>query len=269
MLLANEGEGGAARVKVLDFGISKVSNEAGTETTAAVGSPLWMAPEQAQRGRLTPATDVFALALIAFRVLTGRMYWLSATHARPAIKEVLIELLMKPLPPASSRAKALGATAPLPGGFDAWFDRAVERDPARRFHDAGAAWKALAPVLAGEVPAAPAPEPTPPIAPDEDSMKTVSLTGPRRRVAESESDATTSPSPSPATHSPSPQPAAHPAAPQRSVLRSPTPTPIPDLLQAARVERGPTKRSPAFIVTVVAVGVVLLVALVVVITQRQ
>lgn len=255
-VLLSRREGGAPeRVKVLDFGISKVSKEQGTETTAAVGSPLWMAPEQAQRGRLTPATDVFALALVAFRILTGKLYWLAATHNRPAIKEVLVELLMKPLPPASSRAKALGATATLPAGFDGWFDRAIERDPARRFQDAGAAWKALAPILDGAAPTATPPAEAPPDrAPevDEDAMKTVALSGPRHADAELRE---------------APPPAPN-LTPQRSVLRSPTPTPIPELLQAARVERGPQRRSPAFVVTVLLVGVVLLVALIVVGTRH-
>ncbi len=257
VLLSRREDGAPERVKVLDFGISKVSKEQGTETTAAVGSPLWMAPEQAQRGRLTPATDVFALALVAFRILTGKLYWLAATHNRPAIKEVLVELLMKPLPPASSRAKALGATAALPAGFDGWFDRAIERDPARRFQDAGAAWKALAPILDGAAPtAAPPAEAPPDRAPevDEDAMKTVALSGPRHADA----DPREAPPPSPALN----------LTPQRSVLRSPTPTPIPELLQAARVERGPQRRSPAFIATVLLVGVVLLVALIVVGTRH-
>lgn len=258
VLLSRREDGAPERVKVLDFGISKVSREQGTETTAAVGSPLWMAPEQAQRGRLTPATDVFALALVTFRILTGRLYWLAATHSRPAIKEVLVELLMKPLPPASSRAKALGATASLPTGFDGWFDRAIERDPARRYADAGAAWKALAPILDGAAPstephAAEAPTDRAPEA-DEDAMKTVALSGPRRADA--------APPEAP------PTPAAANASQQRSVLRSPTPTPIPELLQAARVERGPQRRSPALLATVLLVGVVLLVALFVVGTRH-
>lgn len=163
VLLARDGDDPAqVRVKVLDFGISKASHEEGTETTAAVGSPLWMAPEQANTGRLSPATDVFALSLMAFRLFTGRMYWLAAATSRPAIREILVELLVKPLPTASARARELNLTATFPDGFDAWFDRAMQRDPARRFADARIAWAALAPVLTGEgYTAAPLPEAPP------------------------------------------------------------------------------------------------------------
>ena len=170
VLLARDGDAASqVRVKVLDFGISKASHEEGTETTAAVGSPLWMAPEQANTGRLSPATDVFALALMAFRLFTGRMYWFAAATNRPAIREILVELLVKPLPTASARAKELGLDTAFPDGFDAWFDRAMQRDPTRRFADARVAWAALEPVLAGrgytpEAPPAPAPA-TPPATP--------------------------------------------------------------------------------------------------------
>ncbi|MCZ7681743.1 MAG: serine/threonine protein kinase [Sandaracinaceae bacterium] len=81
-----EERGGARRVKLLDFGVAKVIdlNRTSALGTAAIGSPLWMAPEQATAGgRIAPATDVYAFGLIAFYVLTGRVFWRSA-HGRPA-----------------------------------------------------------------------------------------------------------------------------------------------------------------------------------------
>src|SRR5262249_34741804 len=58
-------------VKVLDFGIAKVIRESklAATTTSSVGSPLWMAPEQTRPDRISAATDVWALGLIAFYVL--------------------------------------------------------------------------------------------------------------------------------------------------------------------------------------------------------
>ncbi|MCA9580096.1 MAG: serine/threonine protein kinase, partial [Myxococcales bacterium] len=68
--------GADVTVKVLDFGIAKIFADAKTSKTDAMGSPLWMAPEQTERGdRIGPQTDVWALGLIAFTVLTGRKYW--------------------------------------------------------------------------------------------------------------------------------------------------------------------------------------------------
>src|SRR5438046_2332621 len=62
-------------VKVLDFGIAKIVADAKKTETAALGSPMWMSPEQTARGhQISPASDVWALGLIGFHVLTGRYY---------------------------------------------------------------------------------------------------------------------------------------------------------------------------------------------------
>ena len=64
-------------LKILDFGIAKLTQESrtGASATAAVGSPMWMAPEQTeQHARLRPATDVWALGLVVFHMLTKRFY---------------------------------------------------------------------------------------------------------------------------------------------------------------------------------------------------
>lgn len=121
-------------VKVLDFGVAKVVAEA-SAGTGAVGTPFWMAPEQAEvRGsRIGPRTDIWALGLIAFFALTGRIYWLTAKDPKVQVAMLLRELLMAPLAPASVRAKELGFEDPLPPGFDAWFARCVTREPIDRF----------------------------------------------------------------------------------------------------------------------------------------
>src|SRR5262249_43792987 len=63
-------------VKILDFGIAHLASEARGAATDAMGSPLWMAPEQTVRGSaIGPAADVWALGLLAFYLLTGRSFW--------------------------------------------------------------------------------------------------------------------------------------------------------------------------------------------------
>lgn len=151
--------GASSTIKVLDFGIAKLVAGASRPETQAMGSPFWMAPEQASRGAaVTPATDVFSAGLLAFWLLTGKRYWLSAHDPRSGLIEFLRELLQSELPTASQRAAELDAAGTLPAGFDAWFSRCVARPTAERFADANVAWEAwladVAPRLAQATPPA-------------------------------------------------------------------------------------------------------------------
>ncbi|HRG96249.1 MAG TPA: serine/threonine-protein kinase, partial [Polyangiaceae bacterium] len=127
-------------LKILDFGIAKWAQEAkGTlKNSQMLGSPLWMAPEQLQTGALiSPATDVWALGLIAYFLLTGTHYWSTANSPDPSITGLLIEIASSPMPPPSERAAQFAPDAPLPEGFDAWFERTTSRAMATRFEHAG------------------------------------------------------------------------------------------------------------------------------------
>jgi serine/threonine protein kinase len=137
------------RTKVLDFGIAKdFGVDTFSGTTPGLGTPLWTAPEQGREGyRPVPNADVWALGLLTFYVLTGRLYWRHAVE-RASMADLALELLKSELAPASQRALELDADAQLPAGFDAWFARAVVREPSQRFVDATVAWQALAPLLA-------------------------------------------------------------------------------------------------------------------------
>lgn len=131
-------------VKVLDFGIAKLVAEAKDAPTAQVGTPLWMAPEQADVGKsISGATDVWALGLMAFRLLVGQPYWRTARDPSSSLQALLKESLMDPLVPASQRATEYGMGHALPPGFDAWFSHCVDREPARRFPSAHEAYSAL------------------------------------------------------------------------------------------------------------------------------
>ena len=134
----------AFTVKVLDFGIARWLHENRAASSSAVlGSPLWMAPEQFETtGMVSPATDIWALGLIAFAMLTGRSYWrASSTNSLPAL---VSEVTAMPLVSASQRAAELGLDVSLPPGFDAWFSRCLQRDPSQRFREAGEATAAAA-----------------------------------------------------------------------------------------------------------------------------
>ncbi|WP_437668909.1 protein kinase domain-containing protein [Sorangium sp. So ce131] len=140
------------KIKVLDFGVAKVVAEtrAMSAMTSSVGTPLWMAPEQTElTQRVTPASDVWSLGLIAFFLLTARLYWLEPSRGRSAsVMSLMREVLFNPLEPPSARAAHHGCAHLIPPGFDAWFARCVSREPHARFADAGQAMAALDPVLA-------------------------------------------------------------------------------------------------------------------------
>ncbi len=130
-------------VKILDFGIAKMVAETKTAATDAIGSPMWMAPEQSSKGSsVGPETDVWALGLIAYFLLTGKNYWVSASLEDSNMLTLLREMLMDPLEPASGRASSLGARMPPPG-FDTWFSRCVVRERGARFPAARDAHQAL------------------------------------------------------------------------------------------------------------------------------
>ena len=134
-------------VKLLDFGIAKVTEENKGNTTAAYGTPMWLAPEQTRRGEITPAADVWAFGLLAFTMLTGHAFWRHAEGPHASLPSLIQDITTEPIPPASSRA--LEFAMHLPPNFDAWLVTALQRDPRMRFSNARLAWHALAPILMG------------------------------------------------------------------------------------------------------------------------
>jgi serine/threonine protein kinase len=131
-------------VKLLDFGIAKVLQEARPNPTMALGSPYWMAPEQIDgRRAVSPATDVWALGLLVFRLLTGQLYWKALRDGNESPLLVFQELNDRHFVPPSKRLQELGRSCSLPAGFDRWFLGCVCRDPSGRFPDARAALEAF------------------------------------------------------------------------------------------------------------------------------
>lgn len=133
-------EDGSPLVKILDFGVAKMAGEATvlTQSDVLLGTPTFMAPEQtdSRGGSVTYRADLYALGLIAFKLLTGRSYWKGGT-----IAQLFAQLLIEPMAPPSERGSTLGPA------FDAWFSRACERDIDKRFGSAGEQVEALAVAL--------------------------------------------------------------------------------------------------------------------------
>ncbi len=145
-LAASKRRDASFTAKVLDFGIAKLVAESQKTGTQPLGTPLFMSPEQTDRkGRISPATDVWALGLITFKLLTGKDFWLEIDGSLPML---LREIVVDAIPPASERAAVLGVAELLPPGFDGWFAKCVHRDIDARFQDAGAASAAFAALVA-------------------------------------------------------------------------------------------------------------------------
>jgi eukaryotic-like serine/threonine-protein kinase len=119
-------EDGRPLIKILDFGIAKIAAESTgtTQSGQILGTPLYMSPEQARGdpAHIGPSSDLYALGLIAYKLLLGTPYW-NATSVAGIIGQVLYEAMAPP----SLRGSPLGPE------FDQWFLRACNRDASLRF----------------------------------------------------------------------------------------------------------------------------------------
>ena len=119
-------------VKVTDFGIARAISETSmTVTGTTLGSVHYFSPEQARGDEVTGASDVYSLGIVLYEMLTGRRPFEGDSAAGVALKR----LTEDPLPPTTH--------AEVPPALSAIVMRALERDPARRYPDAGSFAEAL------------------------------------------------------------------------------------------------------------------------------
>jgi serine/threonine-protein kinase len=137
---------GSALVKILDFGAAKVLSPSTHASGVIRGTPMYMASEQASGEPSSPATDIWALGLIAFFLLTRKSYWLTVERGGVQV-QLFAEILSLPFEAASERARAVGSSVALSPGFDAWFSGCVNRDVSRRFASAPLAARELSRAL--------------------------------------------------------------------------------------------------------------------------
>jgi serine/threonine-protein kinase len=117
--------------KVLDFGVAKIEHGAlamegeKTRTGSILGTPYYMSPEQAQGNKAVDyRSDLWSLGVIAFECLTGKRPFYS-----DGLGDLVLQICVRDLPMPSE-------VAAVPLGFDAWFARAMARDPEQRFQSA-------------------------------------------------------------------------------------------------------------------------------------
>lgn len=120
------------QVKLLDFGIAKTPSVDGESGGAPQGKYEYMSPEQVRGERIDPRSDVFALGICLFEVLTGR-----SPYARDSIPATMTAVVEEPVPSIRS------VKAELPEGLDRIVQRALAKRRDDRFQTAGDMQKAL------------------------------------------------------------------------------------------------------------------------------
>ncbi len=130
------------RVKIADFGIAKATQSAGmtsalTATGAAVGTPTYMAPEQALAEGVGPWTDLYAVGVMAYEQVIGRPPF----HGTESPMALLMRHVNEPVTPA------VDVDPGVDRALSDWIDRLVVKDPAERTQSASAAWDELEEIL--------------------------------------------------------------------------------------------------------------------------
>jgi serine/threonine-protein kinase len=127
--------------KILDFGISRFIEPVGstapqlTQSGVVLGTPFYIAPEQIRDvAHVDGRADLFAVGVILFECLTGALPFTGDN-----VHTILHNVLAQPTPDPLARRPD------LPEGIAAVIQRAMEKDPARRFQDADAFIEALMP----------------------------------------------------------------------------------------------------------------------------
>lgn len=123
-------------VKVTDFGVVHVELDSGLTTAGmTVGTATYMAPEQAQGSPVTPAADVYAVGVMLYEMVSGRVPFSAAT----SMAVMLAHIQQQPHPP-----EAPAGMERLPDGVVAVIRQAMSKDPDSRFRSASAMESALA-----------------------------------------------------------------------------------------------------------------------------
>lgn len=140
---------GEEQVKLIDFGIAKVTNpQAGNETEVAVvaGSRQYIAPEQLLSQSASPATDIYALAIIVYEIVTGRLPFNPQGPTHFLVMQELIRLQK-----TESFVKPQTFRPDLPGAAQTLLINALSFDHRRRPQNARIFAEDLAQALTGNI----------------------------------------------------------------------------------------------------------------------
>ncbi|MFI5025268.1 MAG: protein kinase [Solirubrobacterales bacterium] len=126
MIVGGPVGGGQLTVKLTDFGIARAVEQTRiTQAGSVIGTAAYLSPEQVRGEEATPATDVYALGVVLYQFLTGRLPYEGSSLAELAVRQQN----EKPLPPSTYNDE-------VPATLGAAVLRALEGDPARRYASA-------------------------------------------------------------------------------------------------------------------------------------
>jgi len=229
-------------VRLLDFGLSRMRSAAPlTALGMVMGSPSYIAPEtwRGNSALLDGRADLYALAVIVFRFLTGQVPF------------DVPDLIGKMTAVTSAPRPSVVAIRPeLPPALDAWMSRALAVEPADRFQTGGDFSRSLAAAVRGEVwPAADAPAPAP-VSSDESAPERKSALASAWQAASSllkrftgPRDVPTTPPRAPVTHPPTAAATNAPAA-TPAIVAPPAPSTPPAATPSNPPPTAPSKPPP-------------------------
>ncbi len=114
--------GDSGQVKITDFGVARLPDSDLTQSDQFVGSPGFMSPEQLKGGVADGRSDLFALGVILYQLLTGR-----SPFEGESVSEVLYKISTQPADPPSE------VHADVSADFDPILERALAKDPDSRY----------------------------------------------------------------------------------------------------------------------------------------
>ncbi|MEW6035022.1 MAG: serine/threonine-protein kinase [Candidatus Micrarchaeota archaeon] len=139
-------KGGEERVKVLDFGLAKMvgGDQSLTKEGIIVGTPTYMAPEQAWKGSYDHRVDIYAIGAILYEMLCGRPPFISEA---PDEKTQILQKLMAHLKEQPKRPGEYASDAGAPRALEDVVMKALAKEPGERFQSAAEMKNAIAACL--------------------------------------------------------------------------------------------------------------------------
>ncbi|HTP21012.1 MAG TPA: serine/threonine-protein kinase, partial [Solirubrobacteraceae bacterium] len=129
------------RVKITDFGIARATQRAGTHYVTAtgmtVGTPTYMAPEQAMAGEVGPWTDLYSVGVLTYELVVGRPPFSDSDNP--------LAILMRHVNERIPSARELQPT--LDASLSEWIDSLLVKRPDERVRHALTAWESLEDII--------------------------------------------------------------------------------------------------------------------------